>query len=69
MQVTYAEKSQMKVNSLKKTKTCKTFKGTVLNRALPSLRGVSLKITISVPLKGRIHEFSLTLLQYHTLIT
>ena len=48
----------MKINSFKELthgvliNTCsdKTFKGTVVNPALPSLPGGSLKITLTVPL-------------------
>ena len=32
----------------------KAFKGTVVNRALPSLHGGSLKITLTVPLKANL---------------
>ena len=58
--VTFAEKPQMKIISLKKQKhwylintwSEKAFKGTVVNRALPSVDGGSLKITLTVPYKG-----------------
>ena len=48
----------MKINSLKKqkhgylfnTRSDKAFKGTVVNKALPSLHGGSLEITLTVPL-------------------
>ena len=57
-QVTFAEKLQMRINSLKKQKHwylihnwSKTFKGTFVNRGFSSLHGGSLKITLTVPLK------------------
>ena len=54
----FVEKSEMKMNSLKMNKhecliqtwSGKAFKGPVVNRALPSLDGGSLEITLTVPL-------------------
>ena len=51
----YAENPQMKINSLKKQKhsyliqtgSDKAFKGRVVNRALPSLHGGSVKVTLT----------------------
>ena len=56
--VTFAEKPQIRINSLKKqehgyqihTWSDKAFKGTVVNRVLPSLLGESLEIMRTVPL-------------------
>ena len=56
----FAEKPQVKINSLKKHKhwyliqtwTDKAFKGTFVTRTLPSLQEGSLKITLAVPLKS-----------------
>ena len=54
--VTYAKKPQLKINSLKKQKhynlyLIKAFKGTVVNRALTSLQGESLEITLKLHLQ------------------
>ena len=57
-QVTFAKKPQMKINSLKKQKHLYLLyiwsginvKGTDVNRALSSLLGWSLEITLTVPL-------------------
>ena len=57
--VPFADKPQMKINSLKKLKhgdlihtwSDKAFKGTVVNRALTSLHGESLEITFTVLLR------------------
>ena len=48
-QVTFAEKPQIKINS---SYSVKALKGTVVNRALPSLHGGSLKIAFTIPVKG-----------------
>ena len=56
--VTFAEKPQIRINSLKKqehgyqihTWSDKAFKGTVVNRVLPSSIGESLEIMRTVPL-------------------
>ena len=59
--VTFADKPQMKIKSLKEEKhwylihtwSEKAFKGTVVNRALPFLHWESPQITLTVPLRNK----------------
>ena len=50
---------KLKHQCLINTQLDKAFKGTVVNRALPSLHGGSLEITLTVPLKSRTHSLYL----------
>ena len=52
VKVTFVEKPQIKINSLKKQPLLsdRAYKGTVVNWTLPSFHGGKLEITLTVPL-------------------
>ena len=55
MQVTFGEKPQMKIHSLKEQihgYLIQIYQGTVVNRTLPSFHGGSLQMTLTVPLNS-----------------
>ena len=69
MPVTFAEKAQIK-KQFKETKTWISYsyfirhsvKGTVINRAMPSLNEGSLEITLTLPVSLKLRKFVFTLI-------